>query len=75
MTFCRRLGPAPVPAPTREPRCAGSKTTVSFLMDYNPVPRADLYGGVMISNVYGGFASGDFKTQNIDPTIGLRIRF
>jgi hypothetical protein len=29
----------------------------------------------MVSNVYGGLASGDFKTQNIDPTIGLCIRF
>ena len=24
----------------------------------------------MITNVYGGLASGYFKTQNIDPTIG-----
>jgi hypothetical protein len=29
----------------------------------------------MVSNVYGGLASGDFKPQNIDPTIGPRIRF
>jgi hypothetical protein len=29
----------------------------------------------MVSNVYGGLASGDFKTQNFDPTVGLRIRF
>ncbi len=62
-------------ANTSSPKCAGSKSAVSFLMDYNPVPRADLYGGVMISNVYGGLASGYFKTQNIDPTVGLRIRF
>ena len=62
-------------ANTSSPKCAGSQSAVSFLVDYNPVPRADLYGGVMISNVYGGLASGYFKTQNIDPTIGLRIRF
>ena len=60
---------------TSSPRCAGSQSAISFLMDYKPVPRADLYGGVMISNVYGGLASGYFKSQNIDPTIGLRIRF
>ena len=60
---------------TSSPRCAGSDSAVSFLVDYNPVPRADLYGGVTITNVYGGLASGYFKTQNIDPTIGLRIRF
>jgi predicted porin len=62
-------------ANTSSPRCAGSQSAVAFLVEYNPVPRADLYGGVMISNVYGGLASGYFKTQNIDPTIGLRIRF
>ena len=62
-------------ANTSSPRCAGSESAISFLVDYNPVPRADLYGGVMITNVYGGLASGYFKTQNIDPTIGLRIRF
>ena len=45
------------------------------MVDYKPVPRADLYGGVMISNVYGGLASGFFKAQNIDPTVGLRIPF
>ena len=60
---------------TSSPRCAGSQSAVSFLMDYKLVPRADLYGGVMITNVYGGLASGYFKSQNIDPTIGLRIRF
>ena len=62
-------------ASTSSPKCAGSQSAISFLVDYNPFPRADLYGGMMISNVYGGLASGYFKTQNIDPTIGLRIRF
>jgi predicted porin len=60
---------------TSSPRCAGSQLAISFLADYKPVPRADLYAGVMVSNVYGGLASGYFKPQNIDPTIGLRIRF
>jgi predicted porin len=36
---------------TSSPRCAGSQSAISFLIDYRPVPRADLYGGVMISNV------------------------
>jgi hypothetical protein len=48
---------------TSSPRCAGSQSAVSFQMDYKPVPRADLYGGMMISNVYGGLASGFFKSQ------------
>jgi hypothetical protein len=29
----------------------------------------------MLSNVYGGLASGYVAAQNIDPTIGLRIKF
>jgi predicted porin len=57
------------------PKCAGSQSAISFLIDYKPFPRTDLYGGVMVSNVYGGLASGYFKAQNIDPTVGLRIRF
>jgi hypothetical protein len=56
-------------------RCAGSEGAVSFLIDYRPINRVDLYGGVMVSNVWGGFAYGHFYTQNVDPTIGLRIRF
>jgi hypothetical protein len=60
---------------TSSPRCAGSQSAISVLIDYKPVPRVDLYGGVMVSNVYGSLASGYFKPQNIDPTIGLRIRF
>jgi predicted porin len=62
-------------ANTSSPRCAGGQSVVSALIDYRPVPRADLYGGVMLSSVYGGLASGYFKTRNIDPTVGVRIRF
>jgi predicted porin len=57
------------------PKCAGSQSAVSILIDYRPIPRADFYGGLMVSNVYGGLASGFFKVQNIDPTVGLRVRF
>lgn len=56
-------------------KCAGSEDAVSFLIDYRPMKRVDLYGGVMVSNVWGGFAYGHLYTQNVDPTIGLRIRF
>ena len=62
-------------ASTSSPKCAGSESAISFLIDYKPFARADLYGGMMITNVYGGLASGFFKTQNIDPTVGLRINF
>ena len=55
--------------------CAGSLDALSFLIDYRPVKRIDLYAGVMISNVYGGLANGYVEVQNIDPTFGLRIKF
>ena len=56
-------------------KCAGSSGAVSFLIDYKPVARVDLYGGVMVSNVWGGLANGHLYTQNVDPTVGLRIQF
>jgi predicted porin len=56
-------------------KCAGSGAVVSFLIDYKPVKRVDIYGGVAVSNVWGGPANGHLYTQNIDPTVGLRIRF
>ena len=55
--------------------CAGTQDALSFMVDYRPVKRVDLYAGVMLSNVYGGFASGFQQVQNIDPTVGLRIKF
>ena len=56
-------------------KCAGSQGAVSFMIDYKPVKRIDVYAGVMVSNVWGGFANGHLYTQNVDPTVGLRIRF
>src|SRR5271166_1315716 len=56
-------------------KCAGSIGAASFMIDYQPVKRVDGYGGVMVSNVWGGFANGHLYTQNVDPTVGLRIRF
>jgi predicted porin len=55
--------------------CAGTEDAISFLVDYRPVKRVDLYAGVMISNVYAGLANGFQATQNIAPTAGLRVKF
>jgi len=30
---------------------------------------------VALSNVYGGLANGYMAAQNIDPTVGVRIKF
>jgi hypothetical protein len=55
--------------------CAGTLDTLSLLVDYRPVKRIDIYGGVALSNVYAGLANGFQQTQNIDPTVGVRIKF
>ena len=55
--------------------CSGSQDAISFMVDYRPVKRVDLYAGVMISNVYAGLANGYQATQNIAPTAGLRVKF
>jgi len=56
-------------------KCAGTQDAISALIDYRPVKRVDLYAGLMVSNVYGGFANGFLATQNIAPTAGLRVKF
>lgn len=56
-------------------KCAGTQDAFSALIDYRPVKRVDLYAGLMISNVYGGFANGFQVTQDIAPTAGLRVKF
>ncbi len=55
--------------------CACALDALSFLIDDRPLKRLDLYAGVMLSNVYGGLASGYVQVQNIDSTVGLRIKF
>ncbi len=75
-------------------KCSGSQDGISLFVDWKPVKRVDIYGGVMLTNVYGGIANGYFstatytvpgttqtysvntaRTQNYDPTVGIRIRF
>ncbi len=56
-------------------KCAGSTDFISFLIDYRPVKRVDLYAGVMVSNVYAGLAQGYQEVQTINPTAGLRVKF
>ena len=60
---------------TSSARCAGGRYSYSFLVDYRPIPRVDLYAGLLVSNVYGGVASAYAHTQNIAPTVGMRLRF
>ncbi len=43
---------------TSSNKCSGSQDGIGFLADWRPVKRVDIYAGVMITNVYGGLASG-----------------
>ena len=45
------------------------------MIDFRPVKRLDVYAGVMYSLASGGIASGYIRSNNIDPTIGLRLSF
>jgi predicted porin len=55
--------------------CAGDLYAVSGLIDWRPWKRVDVFGGIMYSFWDGGIASGSINTQNIDPTIGIRLSF
>jgi predicted porin len=74
-TFVQPNGRSLVVSRVNNGACAGSQDAISFLLDYRPVKRVDLYAGLMISNVYGGLANGYQATQNIAPTAGLRVKF
>jgi hypothetical protein len=74
-TFVQPNGRSLVVSRINNGACAGSQDAISFLLDYRPVKRVDLYAGLMISNVYGGLANGYQAVQNIAPTAGLRIKF
>ena len=43
-------------------KCAGSQDGISFLADWRPVKRVEIYAGVMLTNVYGGLANGFYST-------------
>ncbi|WP_374546285.1 porin [Rhodoblastus sp.] len=60
---------------TSATRCTGGRWSYSLLLNYRPVPRIDVYGGVLFSNIYGGVASGASHAENIAPTVGVRFRF
>jgi predicted porin len=55
--------------------CSGDLWAVSALVDYRPVPRIDLYAGVLYSQASGGIASGYLNSWNIAPTAGIRTTF
>jgi hypothetical protein len=67
-------GPAPCSG-SEHPQCAGTFDAVSAVIDWRFAPKWDLYLGAMFSQVNGGLAYGFIQRNNIDPTLGLRLRF
>jgi len=63
------------PLGTESSKCKGYENAFSFLVDYRPLKRVDLYAGVFYSKVTGGLATGYLESDNIAPTAGFRIRF
>jgi hypothetical protein len=45
------------------------------MLDWRPVKRVDIYGGVMYSQATGGMASGYIHDANTAYTGGVRINF
>src|SRR5262249_3191047 len=56
-------------------QCAGTFNAISGVIDWKFAPKWDLYAGLMFSQVNGGMANGFLRHDNVDPTIGVRIRF
>ena len=55
--------------------CSGLMTEYSGILVYSLSKRFDVYGGAMWSGVSGGLANGFLHTNNIDPTVGVRVTF
>jgi len=55
--------------------CSGNEYALSAALDWRVLKRADLYTGVMYSEVTGGLANGFIQTNNTAFTTGIRVSF
>ncbi len=55
--------------------CQGYMNAFSAMIDYRPLKRVDLYAGIMYSKVSGGLANGYLYSDDLAPTVGVRVRF
>jgi predicted porin len=60
---------------TSSSSCSGTQNMPAVRFDYRINHYFDTYAGIMYSKVNGGLASGFLHTWNIDPTVGVRLRF
>ncbi|MGD1036429.1 MAG: porin [Roseiarcus sp.] len=67
--------PGATPQGANYSTCAGHTDAVSAMLDWRPVKRVDVYGGVMFSQVAGGMANGFIHNENTAFTGGVRVSF
>lgn len=60
---------------TATPKCSGSLDAFSMNAVWKAMPKLDIYGGFLYSEVHNGMASGYLNTAMIAPTVGLRFRW
>ena len=48
---------------------------MSVMIEYHPLKRLDIYGGVQYSQGSGGLVSGYLHANYVGPTIGMRLLF
>jgi hypothetical protein len=61
------------PQGSNNSKCSGTFDVLSTMLDYHPVKRVDIYGGVSYSVAAGGLANGFQKSVDIAPTAGIRV--
>ncbi len=66
---------AGTPQGSNSSACPGHTDVISGMLDWRPVKRVDVYGGVMFSQVFGGMANGYIHSENTAYTGGVRINF
>jgi predicted porin len=76
------VGSPNVVANANHASCAGYQEAISGMLDWRPVKRVDIYGGVMYSEVTGGFANASNSkyyafdhVNNTAFTGGVRVSF
>jgi predicted porin len=55
--------------------CSGTEDVFGLFADYHLSKKFELYAGAMYSEVAGGLSNGFYNTDNLDPTVGIRMSF
>ncbi len=55
--------------------CQGYMDAYSAMIDWRPLKRVDIYAGIMYSKVSGGLATGYLYSDDLAPTVGIRVKF